>query len=212
MSNEAKVRIGLLGCSFALLVCLVAMYRQGASAKQELAGLSTRVESLVSELAILRERLDQQSQENAATQEMFSRPDMVRRLAYLEAQQSNVTAHIQSSANSSQSGISYETTLKGQQQALAELKTQVIAQEQKAAATKAKLEDWRRSLDVSDEMVVLEASVALKSPGLANYWPYFEAKRELEEAIDLTQLLKRKLQIEEFDLTLESARANGMAK
>ncbi|MGC3961443.1 MAG: hypothetical protein QM813_27005 [Verrucomicrobiota bacterium] len=55
-------------------------------------------------------------------------------------------------------------------------------------------------------------SAALKSPELVNYWPYFEAKRESEEAFDLTRLLKRKLQIEELDLTLETARASGIAK
>ncbi|MGC3961444.1 MAG: hypothetical protein QM813_27010 [Verrucomicrobiota bacterium] len=55
MSNEAKVRMGLLGCSLALLVCLMAMYHQGVSAKQELAGLTTRMESMASELAMLKE-------------------------------------------------------------------------------------------------------------------------------------------------------------
>ena len=222
MSNPIRTLTILLVCSLVIVTCLLAMYRHESDsakiAKQDLAELKIRLEGIDGELAAIKEQFNQLHDGNAAAQLITvptppaDQSEVIRQMAQLDAPHSNVLSSVQNLGDAIRPSISLEKVLLGQQQAIAEIRTQSAAQEEKVAAVKSKLNTWSRSLNISDEVAALDASTALKTSELANYWPYFEAKKELEEMLGFTRTLKRKLQIEELDMAIEKARSSGITK
>ena len=62
---------------------------------------------------------------------------------------------------------------------------QIEAQEQKVEAAKQKVKRLLSALNVPEEASQMDSAAALDTVSLKQYWPYFEAKKELEEAVSL---------------------------
>lgn len=216
MSNPVRTLACLLGCSLLIVACVLGLYRHERNsakrAKQEAAELNSRLENIANELAAIQEQVVQLRDEHVAAKSTADYPPTINQTARNETTQSSSGSSVQNVSAVPQVVISPERVLRGQQQAIAELRIKTSAQDEKVKIAKAKLTDWQRSLNISDEIAVLDSSAALKAPELVNYWAYFEAKRELEEALDFNRVLKRKVQIEELDMAIETARHNGAAK
>ena len=221
MTNAAKPLALLLAATLAVVICLLAMYRHAkesaATAKNEAAEMATRLESLENELAAIKESINQRQDADFAVRLLNTRAtpaglsEMMQRVAQLESQQSNILLFLQHSDNAAISAIPPEKAHVGQQ-AITALSMRAAAQEEKVAAAKVKLKEQMNLLNVTDNVAALDSSTALGTPSLVNYWPYFEAKQELEEALDFARLLKRKIQLEELDLGIETASQPGISQ
>jgi len=60
------------------------------------------------------------------------------------------------------------------------------------------LELWK-TLGVPDEVLNMEASAVLKDPRLKQYWPFFEAQRELETYQRIVDVIKLRLETEKLE-------------
>lgn len=222
MSNPARTSIIVIVCSLVVVACVAGLYRRGtaaiASAERENSEVKAQLDSIAGELAAIKDQLSQLNNRSAATREIFlpststGQSNALNQVAEMIVQMSNTLALVQSLNTTPQANISPEKELIGRQQVFAVLSNHVTAQEQKVAETKSKLMDWAASLKIPDEVATQDPSTALKTPSLANYWPYFEAKLELDEASDYARLMKRKAQIEQLEIAVETARHSGIAR
>ena len=222
MSNPARTSIILIVCSLVIAASVLGLYRRDTaaitSAKRETAEVKVQLVSIAGELAAIKDQLSQLNNGSAATREISlpststGQSNALDHVSEMIVQMSNTLALVQTLNTTPQANISPEKELIGRQQAFAELSNLVTAQEQKVAETKSKLMDWAASLKIPDEVATQDPSTALKTPSLANYWPYFEAKIELEEVSDYARLMKRKAQIEKLEIAIETARHSGIAR
>ena len=223
MTNAAKPLALLLALTLVVLICLVAMYLQAseseAIARHEAGKLETRLESLETELAAVKEFLNQTRGDdqgvrltNNAQGTPTDPSELLQRVVQLEAQQLSTLTVMQNSGSATAPMLSSGKALAERQLALAALSARATAQDEKVAAAKAKLKEWLKALNVPDNIAALDNSTGMAKPSLVNYWPYFEAKQELEEALDFARLLKRKIQLEELDLGIETASQSGISQ
>ena len=87
---------------------------------------------------------------------------------------------------------------------------QIEAQEQKVEAAKQKVKRLLSALNVPEEASQMDSAAALDTASLKQYWPYFEAKKELEEAVSL-EVTMRLLVVRAREGLGEGVRATGGA-
>jgi len=181
-----------------------ALYRKEHDAKvaaQDMATTSTaQIEGMQAELAAIREMISQLYEAKLIVPS--TDPQLSGSLSELKQQltqllQSN-NSHLADSSVASNSA-SLEAESLAQPRAIALLVTSVTTQEARVAAARVKLDEQITALNITDEIALVETSVALKLPSLRSFWPYFEARKQLEEDLNIAELLRRKLRIEEFE-------------
>lgn len=82
---------------------------------------------------------------------------------------------------------------------LAALDAHLSAQEQKLEAAKQKIAGLLAALSVPQEVSRLETATGLGREDLKPYWPYFEAKKGLEEEERYAQILRMKVRFDHLD-------------
>lgn len=95
-----------------------------------------------------------------------------------------------------QSGVRLEETSEQSQQrqqdAIVSLRSTLVEQQLKLQTAKEKFKEVLVSLNVPDDVAILNPQAALSSLKNQAYWPYFETRKEL----DAQQLLVDKLQMQ----------------
>lgn len=181
-----------------------ALYRKERDARvaaQEMAATSTvQIEGMQTELAAIREMISQLYEAKLIVPS--TDPQLSRSVSELKQQltqllQSNNSHLADRSAASNPASPEAESLVR--QQAISQLVTSLTTQEARVAAARVKLDEQITALNITDEIALVETSVALKLPSLRSFWPYFEARKQLEEDLNIAELLKRKLRIEEFE-------------
>lgn len=89
---------------------------------------------------------------------------------------------------------------------VASLEADAAVQQQKLNAAKQKVEQLVLSLQVPDDVALMDAAAGLDVPGLKKFWPYFEAKRERDEIQRFISIAKIKAESERLDLETEAAK------
>ena len=82
---------------------------------------------------------------------------------------------------------------------LATLDAHLTAQEQKLDTLKQKVTSLLATLSVPQEVSKLEPAAGLGREDLKPYWPYFEAKKGLEEEERYAQILRMKVRFDHLD-------------
>lgn len=215
MNNPVRTLAILLVCCLVVVACLLAMYRRerdsANSANQELAELKIRLEGMDGELSAIKERFDQIHDGNPAMRLISPQTppadfaEAIRCLAQLVVQQSNMLAAVQGLAVTPTPSVSPERGIQISRSQIRQLNEYFSQTSEKANTSKSRLVELMNHLNISDDLAALEISTALNMPSLQKYWPYFEAKKDYEEAADLARLVKRKLHIEELELGIQTA-------
>ena len=218
-SNKSPRRLLLFGV-LVFLGMFVAYWRErglNKSVQSETVGLKNRLEHLEGELAAMKQDFSQAL--HAVPPILSHSPtadatlaDVNDRIGRLETNQSNLFASPQIITTTPEPTISPEKIRLLHEHVIAEIKSLTVSHKEKLDAVKSKLNDWQVALKIQDDVASLDAATALKTSNLVNYWPYFEAKLEAKELLDFGRLLNRKLQIEELDLAIETARQIGTSR
>jgi len=87
----------------------------------------------------------------------------------------------------------------GRKPGLAALDAHLTAQEQKLEAAKQKIAGLLATLSIPQDVSKLEAATGLGREDLKPYWPYFEAKKGLEEEERYAQILRMKVRFDHLD-------------
>jgi hypothetical protein len=82
---------------------------------------------------------------------------------------------------------------------LAALDAHLTAQEQKLEAAKQKVAGLLTALSIPQDVSKLETATGLGREDLKPYWPYFEAKKGLEEEERYAQILRMKVRFDHLD-------------
>ena len=80
-----------------------------------------------------------------------------------------------------------------------------MEEQQRCDAMKQKVTALLLSLKVPDDVVSIPTAKALETPSLQAYWPYFEAKKELEPLQRIVESLKIRLVQDRLNATIEAA-------
>jgi hypothetical protein len=87
---------------------------------------------------------------------------------------------------------------------------QIEAQEQKVEAAKQEVKRLLSALNVPEKASQMDSAAGLDTTSLKQYWPYFEAKKELEQAVSL-EVTMRLMVARARDGLGEGVRATGGA-
>ena len=184
------------------------------ASRRECAELKVQIEARDQTISDVQAKLTNQSQlephprsvSPAASPEALWQ--LTRRLEQLAVQQTNILALVQKLSSKQEGLDSGQGSLQGQERVVASLDAQVAAQEQKLEAAKQKVEQFVLSLQVPDEVALMDAAAGLDVPGLKKYWPYFEAKRQRDEIQRFITIAKMKAVSEKLDLESEAAKGS----
>jgi hypothetical protein len=204
MSKSSKLLLGLLLITWVAAMFFWALYRKERDAKvaaQEMAVTSTaQIEGMQTELAAIREMVSQlyEAKLNVpSTDSQLSGSVSELKQQLTQLLQSNNSHPADRSAASNPALPEAESLVR--QQGISQLVTSLTTQEARVAAARVKLDEQITALNITDDIALVETAVALKLPSFRSFWPYFEARKQLEEDLNIAELLKRKLRIEEFE-------------
>jgi len=125
------------------------------------------------------------------------------RMDKLSSIQTQTLAVIKAVAAKVGAAESPERQFKLQQAGVAMLEEQKARQDKNVAEQKNKVTELVSTLQIPDEAVGLSSEKALNNPGLRRYWPYFQAKRDLENVQYINEKLTMRLMQERVNLDLE---------
>ncbi len=92
------------------------------------------------------------------------------------------------------------------QEAIASLIAPATAQQENLNAAKRKVEQLELTLQVPDEVAMMDAAKSLDTPSLEKYRPYFEARQERDKIQWFIAIRRMKVAAEELDLEAEAAK------
>ena len=122
------------------------------------------------------------------------------RIEELAVQQSNILAFVlKQLASNERAAEPADQRLMKQKEVIAYFDAQAAAQQQKLEAANQKVQQFALSLQVPDEIALMDAATGLDVPGLNKYWPYFHAKRERDEIQRFAAIAKMKALSEKLD-------------
>lgn len=128
--------------------------------------------------------------------------ELQRRITEMGSTQTQILAFVQKAAAKNSAVVeSLPWTAKERQAALAVLEEAQKEHEQKSAAAKKRVEQLLMTLRVPNEIAALPTERALSAPSA--YWPYFEARRELEGLQLVVERLKLRLTQEQIDSRIQ---------
>jgi hypothetical protein len=127
----------------------------------------------------------------------------VRALSELSLAQSNTALVVERLLKSTSDVKTPETPEQAMKRRHA-LEASATEEQQRCDDMKQKVTELLFSLKVPDEVATTPTSKALEMPSLQAYWPYFEAKRELEPMQRILESLKARLAQERIHARLEA--------
>lgn len=133
-----------------------------------------------------------------------SNPALVRAIAELSLSQSNTAIVIERLLRAT-AGIQATESIEQAQKRLQALEASAVEEQQRCDAMKQKVNALLLSLKVPDDVASIPAAKALESPSLQAYWPYFEAKKELEPMQRILESLKIRLVQDRINVATEAA-------
>jgi hypothetical protein len=214
-TGTARFWVGCAVVVFALAASFMKMRSDSAlleASRRECAELRAQIDARDQTISDMREKLANQSQLESLPRSASpaSAPDaswkLANRLEQLAVQQTNILALVQKLASKEETLQSGQGRLPGQERVVASLDAQATAQQQRLEAAKQKVEQLVLSLQVPDEVALMDAAAGRDVPGLKKYWPYFEAKRERDELQRFITIAKIKAESERLDLESETAK------
>lgn len=125
--------------------------------------------------------------------------ELLRQLGAMAQLQSNTFAMVQMLVDKAGETDSPQLKLKQQAATISALEVALNDQQLKVAAAKRKLEEQITTLQVPDDVIPLNPETGLALPSLRQYWPYLEAKRDIDNAERAIESLQRRLRQQRID-------------
>jgi hypothetical protein len=139
---------------------------------------------------------------------MAANSDFREQMDHLSNIQSQTLAVVQGVAGKMGVAVSPERQLRLQKAGVALLEEEKARRENALADHKAKLAELISTLRVPDEVAGLASDKALGMPSLKRYWPYFEARRNMELQQLVTERVNLRLIQEKVNLEMEEKLRN----
>jgi len=130
--------------------------------------------------------------------------NLLHRFDELAALQVKTLALVQTLADKMGEAGSPAQKLKQREASLAALEAALKDQQQRAATAKRTMEELRVSLEVPADVVTLEPATGLAVESLRQYWPYLEAKKDLQAAEQVVESLERRLRQEKAGAVVDA--------
>ncbi len=125
--------------------------------------------------------------------------ELLRQLGAMAQLQSNTFAMVQMLVDKAAETDSPQLRLKQQATAISVLEVALNDHQQKVAAARRRIEEQRTTLQVPDDVIPLNPETGLALASLRQYWPYLEAKRDLDNAERAVESLQRRLRQQRID-------------
>jgi vacuolar-type H+-ATPase subunit I/STV1 len=180
------------------------------AAESEIAGLKAQIAAPDEAIAGPQGKPGETSLPRSALRPARARPadesltNVLRRLDELAALQVKTLALVQTLADKVVEASSPEQKLKQREASIAALEAALRDQQQQAAAAKKAMDDLRVSLQVPEDVVALEPATGLALESLRQYWPYLEAKKNLQTAEQAAESLQRRLRQQRAEAAVDA--------
>jgi len=173
--------------------------------RQESAALSAQIEERDKTISDLKTKAANQQNLQAVTRQPSSPgaldalSQVNDRLEQLASSQKTTLELLLWLANKAGTLESFDRRLEDHKARVASMETKLTDEQEKLDTAKRKVEQLVLTLEIPDEVAMMDASKGLDVPGLKKYWPYFEAKRQRDILERLIGLLNLKAQAEEIE-------------
>jgi predicted RNase H-like nuclease (RuvC/YqgF family) len=183
--------------------CKIALSRECAELKAEIEASEQTISNLQATLEPVAHSVSSPSGSDALSQ-------LAGRVEQLALQQSKIQALVERLASNERALESPEAKAKWLDKVIGAMDARVQEQQEKLDAAKVKVEQAALTLQVPDEVALMDADAGLNEPGLKKYWPYLEAKRDRDRLYRFNEILRMKVVMEKIDLQQEAP--NGPAQ